>query len=331
METPLISVIIPVYNIAEYLPRCIDSVISQTYKQLEIILIDDGSTDRSPEICKSYVQKDRRIKFISKKNGGQGSARNLGLSLCTGDFVTFVDSDDWLVNDIYSHCVNIIKKSKPDIVSFNCIETNGDVEIDKDLNFQLESVYKDELLRDYLYRGQTDRAPFTVWRKVYKKEIIEKIQFDEGKINEDIVFNFKVLSKANSLIHTSKIGYYYYQGNKSTTRNGLKKRDFDLLDASEQLIELAKIEKNKDIYYLARVKEARSYFSLLAKIAMYGFEDDTLDQKEVIKSLKNKLRKKYIFLLKSPIPLSRKLMAGLLIIDVRLLSEPLKMYKKIKK
>lgn len=331
MENPLISVVIPVFNVAEYLPRCIDSIINQTYKQLEIILIDDGSTDNSPEICDSYVQKDKRIKLLSKKNGGQGSARNLGISVCNGDFVTFVDSDDWLVSDIYAHCVDIITKNSPDIISFNCIETNGKTQIDEESNFKLESVYKDEILNDYLYRGQTERAPFTVWRKVYKKELIKNIMFDEDKINEDIVFNFKALSKANFLIHTSKIGYYYYQGNKSTTRNGLKQRDFDLLYASEQLKELAKLEKNKEVYYLARVKEARSYFSLLAKIAMYGFEDETLNQKEVIKSLKKNLRKNYIFLLKSPIPLSRKLMAGLLVVDVRLLSEPLKMYKKLKK
>lgn len=256
----LLSVIVPVYNVAEFLPRCIESIVNQTYKNLEILLIDDGSSDNSAQICNNYAEHDSRIKVIHKKNGGQGSARNVGLSLCRGEYITFVDSDDWLAEDIYEHSMNLINENNVDIASFNCIETKDETVRFEESENQLQIVKKENILKDYLYRGQTDRAPFTVWRKIYRKDILEDIQFDENRINEDITFNFKALAKAEKLIHTSKIGYYYFQGNKSTTRNGLKKRDFDLLYASEELMRLTQLENNKEIIHLAYVKKARSFF-----------------------------------------------------------------------
>src|SRR5699024_8688641 len=122
-----ISVIVPVYNAEKYLHRCIKSILDQTYKNLEIILVDDGSIDTSGKICDYYDHKDERIKVIHKENGGQSSARNTGLTIASGDYVSFVDSDDWIVEDIYEYCINLIKTTNCDVVDFKCMFTNGEV------------------------------------------------------------------------------------------------------------------------------------------------------------------------------------------------------------
>lgn len=326
-----ISVVIPVYNVEKYLHRCIDSILEQTYKKLEVILVDDGSTDNSSEICDYYMQKDERIKVIHKKNGGLSSARNAGLDIASGDYISFVDSDDWIVEDIYEHCIDLVEAINYDVVDFNCIFTNGELmKINSDIIYKTEIVEGKEILRDYLLRGQTEKTPFSVCRKIYKRNLFEVICFPEGKINEDIATNYKVLMNCKRLVHTDKIGYYYFQDSKSITRNGLKKRDFDLLDACEELQILSQNETYPDIKYLAKVKYARSYFSLLAKIAFYGIEDTELNQKEVIRKLTKKLRQNYILLMGSPMPLNRKIMTTAMCLHINFIRLPLFIYKRIK-
>lgn len=320
----------PIYNVEKYLHRCIDSVINQTYESLEIILIDDGSPDNCGVICDSYAQKDERIKVIHKKNGGQSSARNAGLEIATGDYLSFVDSDDWIVEDIYEHCIDLIQNIKYDVIDFQCLFTKGTL-IKQRLNenIKCEIVEGKEILRDYLLRGQNEKAPFTVWRKLYKRNLFNHIRFPEGKINEDITTNYKVLMQCKRLIHTDKVGYYYFQENNSTTRNALKRRDFDLLDACIEMKNLSQNEDYLDIKYLVKVKNARSYFSLLAKIAYYGVTDELLDKNTVIKNLTKELRKNYLLLMGSPMPLNRKIMATVMCININLYKLPLSLYKKV--
>lgn len=325
-----ISVIIPVYNAEEYLHRCVDSIIVQSYKHLEIILVNDGSIDSSGEICEQYKMQDDRIKVIHKNNGGQSSARNLGIQEASGDYVAFVDSDDWIAEDIYEHCINLIETRHYDVVDFKVVFDNGEARewVQKN-SYNTRQLEGKEILRDYLFRGQTEKAPFSPCRKLYKRSLFETIRFPEGKVNEDIATNYKILMNCNRIIVTNKIGYYYFQNSKSTTRDGLKKRDFDLLDACEELLMLTQNESYKDIKYLARVKYARSYFSLLAKVAFYGFEDEKINQKKVIGELTEKLRQNYFLLMKSPMPFNRKLMVTALCLNIRFLSVPLKIYKRL--
>lgn len=330
MHMEKISVIVPVYNTEKYLSRCVESILLQTYKNLEIILVDDGSTDKSGEICENYRAKDERIVVIHKKNGGQADARNAGLEVVTGDYIAFVDSDDWLEKDIYEYCINLFKVTNCDIVDYQCVFSDGKSPTKTYIKgYKIEIIEGKEILRDYLYRGQTEKAPFSVCRKLYKRSLFEKIRFPEGKVNEDIVTNFRVLMKCNRIVHTNKIGYYYFQGGISTSRGGLKKKDFDLINASEELVSLTENEYYKDIKYLAKVKLARSYFSLLAKIAFYGIDEEDLEKKEIIKCLTEKLRENYSLLIKSPMPLNRKIMVTALCINFSFLSLPLKVYKKM--
>lgn len=326
-----ISVIVPIYNSEKYLKRCLDSIVNQSYRNLDIILVNDGSEDSSADICEMYRNQDTRIQVIHKSNGGQSQARNRGLEIAKGEYISFVDSDDWINNDIYEHCINILEEDAYDVVDFKCVFVNGDVEPNNNISgeYKVNEVYGDEILNDYLFRGQTEKSPFSPCRKIYKRYLFEEIRFPEGKINEDIVTNYKVLSKCNKLIHTDKVGYYYFQNSLSTTRGGLKRKDFDLLDACKELNDLSRETDNKSIIKLAEIKYARSYFSLLAKIAFYGVEDETLDKTQVIRELTCELRRKYFILMNSPMGIDRKIMITLVCMNINLLSIPLKIVKFI--
>lgn len=324
-----ISVIVPVYNVEQYLERCVESILTQTYNNIELILVDDGSTDRSSDLCDELKGRYPSIKVIHKDNGGLSSARNEGMKYATGDYLAFVDSDDWIAKDIYFECIDKFEKYDGDVVDYLPIYTDGS-SIPKRTNKEMvEIVEGEDILYDYLWRGQTETCPFSVCRKLYKRELFNQIEFPLGRLNEDIVTNFLVLKNANKIVHISKIGYYYFQNPKSISNGKLKKIDFDLIYASEELCRLSKDLVNKEIYELAQIKLARSYFSLLAKAATGGFADD-INKKKCIKDLTYNLRKNYKLLMKAPISKNRKMMITLVSINYNLLAVPVSVYKKIR-
>lgn len=325
-----ISVIVPIYNAEDTLNRCVDSIVNQTYSDLEVILVDDGSTDSSLEVANTYLA-DSRVKVFHKPNGGLSHTRNYGMEQATGDFIAFVDSDDWVELDIYEHGIQLFEKYDCDIVDYLSIFKYNDTESTPvPEKYEYEVIEKENLKEDYLYKGQTQKMPFSVCRKIYAKKVIKDVRFEEGMQNEDIVFNFEVLPYCKRLVHTNKIGYNYYQSPNSMTRGGLREKDFDLLKACQYLEDMSRND-NEKVKYLVEVKYARSYFSLMAKIAFYGVADPQLNEKEVTKELTAKLRENYRLLMKSPMPINRKMMVTALAMDIRVLRTPLNLYKKIKR
>lgn len=327
---PVISVIVPVYKVEKYLNRCVNTIINQTYSKLEIILVDDGSPDKSGDLCDALAEKDNRIKVIHKQNGGLSSARNAGLAVASGDYVSFVDSDDWLSTSIYEKCISIIAKEKCDVVDFKPVYSSSENDtIVEESNTEPVVVIGEQILYDYLLRGQTEKCPFSVCRKVYKRELFNEIGFPIGKVNEDIATNFKVLEKCSKLIHIDDIGYYYFQNNEgSITSGSLKKKDFDLLDASRELCDLS-AKYNSQIVDLAKTKLARSYFSLLAKAATGGVRPDI--SKADLHHLTTELRKKYLFLMKSKMPINRKMLVTAMCISYKTVAMPVSILKHIRR
>lgn len=238
--------------------------------------MDDGSTDTSSCICDDYEKKCNAVKVIHKKNRGLSSARNAGIKQASGNYIGFVDSDDWVSTDIYRKCINMMQKYKCDIVDFKVEFSSEKAQPEnKKVKEPALPVRGSDIIYDYLYRGQTDKAPFSVCRKLYKRRLFDGISFPEGKINEDIVTNYKVLENADLLLHLNEVGYYYFQENeKSITSGALKKKDFDLLDASHELCTMSEKYEDERILKLAKIKLARSYFSLLAKSIVGGASDD---------------------------------------------------------
>lgn len=232
----LISIVVPIYNAEKYLVRCIESIINQTYRQIEIILVDDGSTDSSIEICNSYKKKDGRIKVIAQKNCGVSSARNIGLDNATGEFVMFIDSDDWVELNICDSMVNLAVQHKCDIVfcSYtkcynnksvrkNIIETNKDVIIfDKKTTkeFLLRRIIG--LIGIELRRPEHMDSIVTATAKLYRRELITNIKFISIKEigTEDALFNIEVFGTAKKCCYLNQNLYNYWRSNSSSlTRN----------------------------------------------------------------------------------------------------------------
>lgn len=217
---PLVSIIIPVFNTSKYLQKCVDSVQKQTYKNLEIILVDDGSTDRSGVLCDELKNQDKRISVIHKANGGLSSARNAGISIAKGKYIVFVDSDDWIEKETIEYANANMAKTDSDLVIWSYYADFVD------LNQQVKHVDKHAL------NGVCDHSDYTsllnhaslgligyAWNKLYKKEIIDRIgaQFPEGiSLVEDILFNQSIICECNRISFISFLGTHYIQRNEIT-------------------------------------------------------------------------------------------------------------------
>ena len=208
MNAPLISVIVPVYNTEKYLHRCVDSIINQTYQNLEIILVDDGSTDSSGCICDEYAKKDERIKVIHKENAGQGVARNIALEYASGEYVGFVDSDDWIDPRMYQTLYTYAVKDQSDIVVCGRYLYWDDREKQPMFHLANPVVYsgREALVRLLIYDG-IDSA---LCDKLCKKSLFKNICFPlERYICEDVDVVYKLLERAKQITHCGE-GLYYY-------------------------------------------------------------------------------------------------------------------------
>lgn len=210
---PLISTIIPVYNTEHYLEKCVDSVVNQTYKNLQIILVDDGSTDNSPALCEKYAQNDSRIVVIHKKNGGLSSARNAGLQVSTGDYITFVDSDDYISFSSYQEMISAIR-GRDNVVACSCfrrVDENGNVyERNDPHNAPEETSNLDYLKELLLHIGDV-----SVCTKLFPRNLIKDKRFDESRLNEDLLFEMEIIPSIDKIVYTGQVGYYYLSRNDS--------------------------------------------------------------------------------------------------------------------
>ena len=218
VEEKLVSVIVAVYNIEEYLPRCIDSILAQTYRNLEIILVDDGSTDSSGGICDDYAQKDRRIKVIHKKNGGLSDARNAGLDKVSGDYIGFVDGDDWIDEDMYRAMYEACEKEKAQRAACRYKQITRSGIIDASAGNSV-SLSKAEALEIYVCGDERYLIYNSVWSKLFAKELIFGMRFPVGKNSEDIMFTTKAFCKMERLAYLDKAYYNYVLDREGSIMN----------------------------------------------------------------------------------------------------------------
>lgn len=224
MHNTLVSVIIPVYNVEKYLCRCLDSVLSQNYPNFEIILVDDGSTDDSGDICDEYARKDSRIKLIHKKNGGSSDARNKGLGMVSGDYLTFIDSDDYVHEDYVSKMLEACEAN-------NCEITQCSFEKGRRDKFTSQRNASRIGIMDHYKIFEGNILKTTVWGKLYKSYLFSTIRFPEGKIHEDEFVTYRAVYKANQIAVLSDQLYYYFQSDNSVMRNQNEKIRLDFLEA----------------------------------------------------------------------------------------------------
>lgn len=327
---PKVSIIIPCYNVEKYIKRALDSALSQSYQDVEIVVVDDGSCDQSGAICDAYAACDPRIVVVHKPNAGLASARNVGLKNASGSYVLFLDSDDWLREDTVEFCLRQIETCPDtDIVQFDVIKT-AVFETEKNIHSLQEILQGKDALWHLMYYSTKSDLYFSVCRCMFAKSLFDDVSFPEGKINEDIAVKYKLFAKARKIVQTNEKLYYYFQDEGSITTAGLKKRDFDLYDAARELLSLTAQEKYKKIDELGRVKYARTSLSLLCKISYYGWDDDSIDRKKTVKDLQKQLRSDFWLLLRSPMPFSRKALTILYSISFRMTNTLIRLIKSLR-
>ncbi len=228
---PLISIIVPVYKVEQYLDRCVESIVKQTYKNLEIILVDDGSPDKCPQMCDAWAEKDERVKVIHKQNGGLSDARNAGMAVATGDLMGFIDSDDYISEDMYQSLYENMVANDSDISACGVEMVWDDIKKSDTL-----TTSGNHLLNNYEAMRATLTESFIkqpVWYKLYKTEQIKDIKFPVGKYHEDIFWTYKAVAKANKVSVFDKICYFYVQRGDSIMGNAYSSNRLDVIEATE--------------------------------------------------------------------------------------------------
>jgi len=301
-KTHRISVIVPVYNVEKYLARCIDSILAQTFADFECILIDDGSSDNSPAICDEYAKKDDRIKVIHKENGGVSSARNTGLDVAQGEWITFIDSDDWVENNILDLLLNNAVKNNCDmsVCGLRSLDEN-EKELSKSKQMPLETLDKNTAKKTLL---GFEKFTSCVVGKIVKKEYAGKVRFRlEIKVCEDGLFWFEIIDNIDNLIYDSTPCYNYLQTENSLTRSKKAIENYkDVFIATQKMLEL---EKNKSIKRKIKSYEAsiaNGWCYLMIKSGAFDKEYYLYYSRIVIKNI-------LFYFLDNNIPLKHKIMA----------------------
>lgn len=231
MKSKKISIIVPIYNAQKYLKKCINSLINQSYKNLEIILIDDESTDNSPKICDEYSKKDKRIKVIHKLNGGVSSSRNEGLKNTTGDYILFVDADDYIEPNCIEECLNIIEKYHPDIIKFGFTKELNLYKKKNTFTVKTNTLIEEKNYNNLIYKYILTTPDFcNIWNSIIKKEICIQNQFDTNlTLGEDYLYFIKCLTKSKRIYFLDKHLYHYVINNNSITHKFNIKQNIEKL------------------------------------------------------------------------------------------------------
>ena len=279
-EKALISLIIPVYKVEKYLEKCIQSVINQTYENLQIILVDDGSPDNCGKICDEYAKKDHRIEVIHKSNGGLSDARNKGLEIAKGEYIGFVDSDDYIEADMYEVLYNLLKQYNADVSICNFYTVSqGKISI-KNADNGINEYNRIEILKEILLDKNIQSY---AWNKLYKKELFDEIKYPIRKKYEDIGTTFYLLEKCNKVVVTGKSEYYYINRQDSIVNNVTESTITDYIELIIQRYDY--IEEN--------IKELSSYNKDYLKRILKTAEKDIKSLNEVGDYTKKKYEELY--------------------------------------
>ena len=222
MENQLISIIVPVYNVEEYLKQCLDSILEQTFSNYEVILVNDGSTDSSGLICQEYAEKDARIRYFEKENGGLSDARNYGIEQARGDYLTFVDSDDFLDASHLSILYNALVNNDADIsiANYANYQTSTATFYLHTFGEYYEKNYtSEELIDDLSFLERNDLSFSTIWGSLYKKRVFSFLRFPKGVIGEDVALIYKMYTQVDKIVYVHKDTYIYRENDSGISKS----------------------------------------------------------------------------------------------------------------
>lgn len=261
----LISIIVPVYNAEKYLECCLSSIRQQTYQNIEVILVDDGSTDSSNEICFRYQMMDTRFKLHTQPNGGRSSARNKGLSLASGEYVGFVDSDDWIDDDMFEVLHEAMTSSNVDIVQCSYYYHKGNEVEDMSLSENEQCLSRDQAL-ELLFRDREIKN--FLWNKLFRKGLFVGISFALGKNFEDVAVVYQLFAKANKIVCLPIAKYHYLVSDTSISHTAFSVKDkFDYLDALNAQYHFA---SSQGLWEKSSVVLAKKYLSIINLFLKYN-------------------------------------------------------------
>lgn len=306
----LISVIVPAYNAENHLKECLDSLIAQTYRNLEIIIVNDGSTDTTENICEKYVNEHDNIKYFYQNNQGVSVARNRGIQLAQGQYIGFVDADDIVHPNMYEHLLDILTKYKADIST---------VEIANDYDFKFNNIKKKESVftqKEYLkifFKIGSQKIIYYVWNRLYKRSIFQEIDFFDERfsIGEDVIASYKAIIRAERIVSSNQKMYFYRKGSGVTS--SFNPKYFQLIEVWNQINEITMNYKLNYEEYV-RINKARILFTILTEMALSGAYRNKKYKDKTIK-LVNQLKNEKRLLLNSDIALSRKILISLFCIN----------------
>lgn len=303
----LISVIIPVYKTEKYLARCVESVRAQTYTDLEILLVDDGSPDNAPALCDDFAKRDARIKVIHKTNGGLSSSRNAGLDVASGIYVSFVDSDDYIDPYMIERLHQVISKHHAEVAMLQYKEVSCDPPLPSPKRAG-ETVYTGTGIATAFLKLKID----SVCTGLYLKTAIADHRFLMGKTSEDIPFNFEIFGHINTFVHLPERRYYYFHNPNSISNGPLDANMFNYLNFRYDIYQHHLEAGHKTNIRLAEALYARAAFGLLMRLALYGHTPD-LHAADCRAQLTKVFRThQRAFYTAANIPFSRKAMAFIL-------------------
>ncbi len=283
----LVSIIVPIYNVQNYLEECVNSLLAQTHKEIEVILVDDESPDNCPQMCEDFAKKDSRIKVIHKKNGGLSSARNAGLDIATGNYIMFIDSDDFVEPEMVEELLAIKAQSNADIVCGGIYRyTNGTAEVIPTTvsKENIEIMDNTTALKKLLLKTINCSS----CNKLYSKTFIGETRFKEGRNNEDQPFLFELYQKNGAIAYTNK-AYYYYRYNQASITKTFNDRSFDIIkniDDLEKEIETKKLDIEKEI----KLYKNQEYINVARRVQKNCCKDKFQGQyNELVKHIKQNI------------------------------------------
>lgn len=280
MKNDLISIIIPVYKVEKYLEKCIESVLKQTYTNLQIILVDDGSPDNCGKICDEYAKKDSRIEVIHKINGGLSDARNVGINRANGRYIGFVDSDDYIKEDMYEKLINLIKEYDADISICNLYDVIDGNECIRNKENGIREYSRIDILKEILLDKNIQSY---AWNKLYKKELFDEIKYPIGKKYEDIGTTFYLFEKCNKIVVTSEPEYYYLKRADSLVNNVTEST---ILDYTEIIIQ-------RYLYIKQNIKELRKYNNYYLAKTLITAHNDIENLENISEEMQQRYKKLY--------------------------------------
>lgn len=302
----LVSVIVPIYNIEKYIEKCLTSIMNQSYSNIEILLVNDGSTDNSMEVCERKRENDDRIKIINQKNGGLSSARNAGIREAKGEYYVFIDGDDYVHPEFIERLLQGIYKSKADIAAcgINIVDENGKKisTLATGADYKLSNPFNNETLQSVevekrYYKNRKYGFWYVVaWNKIYKAGIFSELKYDEGKVYED-EFLFHSLIRNSKKIHfiTEKLYYYVQRGNGITSVKKDNERFHFLTEIYDRRMECYQIENNTELKIICSEKYLRQIVSKFYLLDDQQKKEIKKKYRQIINSIDVHYRFKYLY------------------------------------